>query len=494
MATINYAAKEISVKIVYYGPGLSGKTTNLQIIHRKIPKGTRGDMVSLATETDRTLFFDFLPLDLGKIRGFTAKFQLYTVPGQVYYNATRKLVLRGVDGIVFVADSAADKMEENLESFKNMEDNLAEYGYKRENIPTALQYNKRDLSNALPISYITQKLNKYGLESHEAVANKGEGVFETLKLIGKLVIDQLNQKYASKKHPAGAKRPAPAQKAPAKPDKPAPVQEPKKETVPPLPKKPVTAKEEVKKQPPPVTPPKITPVKEEVKKETPPVLPPKEKPLKEEVKKELPPSIPPKEEPVKEEVKKEAPAFTPPTEMPKHEVKSRELSQFPSIEDTQTKKESFAAKRPVRSPDTEITPTPPKQTPMEKSPYQFDTINLEPMAAEHVKLPERPKGIKEEYSSLKSELDHYYGKIKKELPEQVQPDDFGSYKNTSAPQPQAPQSGPPQDAPGANAIPSIPEPSSESKEQLSADTIEEKEQKPKSKKTFLGKLFNRDTM
>jgi hypothetical protein len=207
MATINYAAREISVKIVYYGPGLSGKTTNLQIIHRKIPQNTKSDMVSLATETDRTLFFDFLPLDLGKIRGFTTKFQLYTVPGQVYYNATRKLVLRGVDGIVFIADSAADKIDENLESFQNMEENLSEYGYKRESIPIIIQYNKRDLPNALTVQDLDARINKYNLPWSEAVANKGKGVFESLKLIGKLVIDQLNQKYASA---ATKKRPAPA--------------------------------------------------------------------------------------------------------------------------------------------------------------------------------------------------------------------------------------------------------------------------------------------
>ena len=164
MATINYAAKEISVKIVYYGPALSGKTTNLQIIHRKIPVDSRSDMVSLATETDRTLFFDFLPLDLGTIKGFKIKFQLYTVPGQVYYNATRKLVLRGVDGIAFIADSAADKLEENLESFQNMEDNLIEYGYKRETIPIIIQYNKRDLPNTLPTDEIDTKLNKYNFK------------------------------------------------------------------------------------------------------------------------------------------------------------------------------------------------------------------------------------------------------------------------------------------------------------------------------------------
>jgi len=196
MASINYAAREINVKIVYYGPGLSGKTTNLQVIHRKVPPEYKSDMVSLATETDRTLFFDFLPLDLGKIKGFSTKFQLYTVPGQVYYNATRKLVLRGVDGIVFVADSGPDKIEENIESFQNLEENLAEYGYKRENIPTIIQYNKRDIPNALSVEEMHQHVNKYNLPWSEAVANKGVGVFDSLKLIGKIVIDYLNKKYS----------------------------------------------------------------------------------------------------------------------------------------------------------------------------------------------------------------------------------------------------------------------------------------------------------
>jgi signal recognition particle receptor subunit beta len=218
MASINYAAKEISVKVVYYGPGLSGKTTNLQIIHRKVPKEYKSEMVSLATETDRTLFFDFLPLNLGKIKGFTAKFQLYTVPGQVYYSVTRKLVLRGVDGIVFVADSAADKINENLESFQNMEDNLTEYGYKREEIPIILQYNKRDLPNALPVEELQNRLNRYNLQYTEAVANKGEGVFESLKLIGKTVIDELNRKYSRKPSSGSAPvHPTPAPQAAAAP-------------------------------------------------------------------------------------------------------------------------------------------------------------------------------------------------------------------------------------------------------------------------------------
>lgn len=212
MASINYGAREISVKIVYYGPGLSGKTTNLQVIHRKIPPQHKSDMVSLATETDRTLFFDFLPLDLGTIKGFATKFQLYTVPGQVYYNATRKLVLRGVDGVVFVADSGADKIPENLESFQNLEDNLAEYHYKREEIPIIIQYNKRDLPNAMTIEELQRYINKYNLPFTESIANKGVGVFDALKLMGKIVIDNLNKKYSRlSRGPSAAARPAPAQ-------------------------------------------------------------------------------------------------------------------------------------------------------------------------------------------------------------------------------------------------------------------------------------------
>jgi signal recognition particle receptor subunit beta len=216
MASINYAARQISVKIVYYGPGLSGKTTNLQVIHKKTPLEHRSDMVSLATETDRTLFFDFLPLDLGKIKQFDTKFQLYTVPGQVYYNATRKLVLRGVDGVVFVADSGADKIQENLESFQNLEDNLAEYGYQKDSIPIIIQYNKRDLPNALPIEELQRHINKYNLPYGEGIAYKGVGVFDTLKQIGKIVIDHLNKKYS---RTAGRSAPAvaPAPVAPAAP-------------------------------------------------------------------------------------------------------------------------------------------------------------------------------------------------------------------------------------------------------------------------------------
>jgi signal recognition particle receptor subunit beta len=206
MATINYAAREINVKIVYYGPALSGKTTNLQIIHKKTPDKSKSDMVSLATEADRTLFFDFLPIDLGKIRGFTTKIQLYTVPGQVYYNATRKLVLRGVDGIVFVADSSAVKMPENIESLDNMEENLAEYGYALDTIPIVLQFNKRDIGDALSVEELKQQLNRYNSKCAEGIAFKGDGVFETLKLIGKEVIDLLNKKYSN---PSASANPQP---------------------------------------------------------------------------------------------------------------------------------------------------------------------------------------------------------------------------------------------------------------------------------------------
>ena len=198
MASINYATREISCKIVYYGPGLSGKTTNLQIIHRKIPNDTKSEMVSLATETDRTLFFDFLPLDLGSIKGFATKFQLYTVPGQVYYNATRKLVLRGVDGVVFVADSQRDKMPENLESLKNLAENLKEYGIDLGTVPFVLQYNKRDLPGIASVAELDSQINWHHVPTFEAQAHQGIGVFTTLKAIGKIVIDTFNAKYSAR--------------------------------------------------------------------------------------------------------------------------------------------------------------------------------------------------------------------------------------------------------------------------------------------------------
>lgn len=198
MVSINYATREVICKIVYYGPGLSGKTTNLQYIHDKVPSDTRGKMISLATEADRTLYFDFLPINIGTISGFAAKFQLYTVPGQVYYNATRKLVLRGTDGLVFTADSQIDKMDDNIESLNNMGENLIEYGYDINDIPIVIQYNKRDLPNILSIAELEEKLNPYGWKSFEAEAVNGGGVFDTLKMIIKLVLDKARRKQPAK--------------------------------------------------------------------------------------------------------------------------------------------------------------------------------------------------------------------------------------------------------------------------------------------------------
>ncbi len=189
MVSINYAFKEICCKIVFYGPGLSGKTTNLQYVHKKMPSPTRGELISLATDQDRTLYFDFLPVDIGKINGFSVKFQLYTVPGQVYYNATRKLVLRGVDGLVFVADSQRFKMDENIESYQNLQENLGEYRYDMAKLPLVLQYNKRDLPDISSVDELENVLNPKGLPYFEAVATQGAGVFDTLRCISKLVLD-----------------------------------------------------------------------------------------------------------------------------------------------------------------------------------------------------------------------------------------------------------------------------------------------------------------
>ena len=194
MVSINYAFKEISCKIVYYGPGLSGKTTNLQYVHKKIPANSKGELISLATDADRTLFFDFLPLNIGDIHGFSTKFQLYTVPGQVFYNATRKLVLRGVDGLVFVADYQRSKVEENIESLKNLEENLKEYGYDLDTLPVVFQYNKRDLPDITSLEEMEAQLNPKRLPSFESVAVKGEGVFDTLKCIIRLVLEKTKGK------------------------------------------------------------------------------------------------------------------------------------------------------------------------------------------------------------------------------------------------------------------------------------------------------------
>jgi signal recognition particle receptor subunit beta len=221
MSMINYASREINCKIVYYGPGLGGKTTNLEHVYEKVSPSTRGKLISLATETERTLFFDFLPVDLGQIRGFRTRFHLYTVPGQVYYNASRKLILRGVDGVVFVADSQADRAEANVEAMQNLYDNLAEHGYDLTRLPFVVQYNKRDLPDAAPLDELEAALNP-GWEvtdperqrpqdnpfrpgeplveqlptgewwerapAFEAVANGGAGVFDTLKAVSKLVV------------------------------------------------------------------------------------------------------------------------------------------------------------------------------------------------------------------------------------------------------------------------------------------------------------------
>ena len=194
MAFINYASKEINCKIVYYGPGLCGKTTNLQFIYGKTSPDTRGKMISLATETDRTLFFDFLPLDLGTIRGFTTRFHLYTVPGQVYYDASRKLILKGVDGVVFVADSQEERMEANIESIRNLEDNLKENGFDLKTIPYALQFNKRDLPNAMPVDEMYRILNYKREPTFEGIATTGKGVFDTLKSVAKQILIELRKR------------------------------------------------------------------------------------------------------------------------------------------------------------------------------------------------------------------------------------------------------------------------------------------------------------
>jgi mutual gliding-motility protein MglA len=191
MSMINYASREINCKIVYYGPGLCGKTTNLEYVYKKVNPATRGKMISLATENERTLFFDFLPVDLGTIRGFKTRFHLYTVPGQVYYNASRRLILKGVDGIVFVADSQAERMDANLASMQNLYENLADYGYEPRNLPMVLQYNKRDLPSSIPTEELRAQLNPGALEEYEAVATQGEGVFDTLRAVSKRVIKAL---------------------------------------------------------------------------------------------------------------------------------------------------------------------------------------------------------------------------------------------------------------------------------------------------------------
>lgn len=193
MTFINYASREINCKIVYYGPGLCGKTTNLQYIYDSTAPQAKGKLISLATETDRTLFFDFMPLELGTVRGFKTRFHLYTVPGQVYYDASRKLILKGVDGVVFVADSQEERMDANIESLYNLEENLKSQGYDLLNIPYVLQLNKRDLPNVLSVEELSSELNRKDEPVYEAVASKGDGVFDTLKAVAKQVLTELRK-------------------------------------------------------------------------------------------------------------------------------------------------------------------------------------------------------------------------------------------------------------------------------------------------------------
>ncbi len=197
MVQINFSLKEVNCKVVFYGPGLSGKTTNLEVVHARAPSGSTGDLTSIATEGDRTLFFDFLPLDLGQVAGMKTRFQIYTVPGQVYYNSTRKLVLQGADGVVFVADSKRGKMQENLESLQNLIDNLKEFGLDINTIPLVLQLNKRDLPEVYTVDEMNQALNRWNAPHFEAVARDGVGVFPTLKCLAGLVLDSLNRQHGA---------------------------------------------------------------------------------------------------------------------------------------------------------------------------------------------------------------------------------------------------------------------------------------------------------
>jgi signal recognition particle receptor subunit beta len=193
MSFINYSAREINCKLVYYGPGLCGKTTNLQFIYNKTRPESKGKMISLATETERTLFFDFLPLSLGEIRGFKTRFHLYTVPGQVFYDASRKLILKGVDGVCFVADSQLERMEANIESLDNLRFNLEEQGYDLDKLPYVIQYNKRDLPSAVPLDELRATLNTNNVPDFEASAVTGEGVFDTLRALAKQVLTELRK-------------------------------------------------------------------------------------------------------------------------------------------------------------------------------------------------------------------------------------------------------------------------------------------------------------
>ncbi len=192
MVQINFARKEINCKLVYYGPGMSGKTTNLEMVHKRTPEAHKGDLTSISTDGDRTLFFDFMPLDLGEIAGMKTKFHLYTVPGQVYYNSTRKLVLNGADGVIFIADSSRSKLQENRESLENLRENLAEMGKEYAKFPIVLQWNKRDIEDAMPVEELERELNPMRFPTVEGIAAKGEGVFQTLKLLSAKVLASIN--------------------------------------------------------------------------------------------------------------------------------------------------------------------------------------------------------------------------------------------------------------------------------------------------------------
>ncbi len=212
MVLFNYSTKELTAKVVYYGPGLCGKTTNLQWVHEKLPIKNKGKMLSLATETDRTLFFDFLPIEIGTIRGMKTRIQLYTVPGQVFYNATRRMVLKGADAVCFVCDSQEAMLDANLESYENMRQNLEANEIDPDEIPVVLQYNKRDLPNALPIEILNERMNPHNYPFYEAIAVKGIGVEDTLKAVTKLVFKSLSVKYGD-----GAAAPSPPGRAPGPP-------------------------------------------------------------------------------------------------------------------------------------------------------------------------------------------------------------------------------------------------------------------------------------
>jgi signal recognition particle receptor subunit beta len=201
VSLVNYSTREITCKIVYYGAGRSGKTSNLQYIHAFVPEEQRGAMVSLATETDRTLFFDFLPLDLGTISGFRTRLQLYTVPGQVYYGATRRLVLRGADGVVFVVDSQPERFEENIESFRSLHEHLLEEGFDPNDVPLVIQYNKRDLPGVLRVDEMERVFNFRAHPSFAAIAVEGEGVFPTLKSVSSLVLRSLSRRFRTPSGP-----------------------------------------------------------------------------------------------------------------------------------------------------------------------------------------------------------------------------------------------------------------------------------------------------